>query len=667
MNIARIASAAGLLAVCLAAWPAAFAAESEEKAQSPIGRKVEKFTLPDFRGGDFSLADLQDKKLVIVAFWGTQCPLAKLYAPRLAEIAEKFAGDGVGVVAIDANRQDSLAEITAFAREHKWSFPFLKDVGNAVADQMGAVRTPEVFVLDQQRVVRYWGRIDDQYAIDAHRDAPKNRDLENALQELLAGKEVTLTTTEAPGCHIGRLQTPNADSPITYSNQIARILQTRCVECHRPGEIGPFSLTDYNEVAGWAATISEVVEQRRMPPWHADPKFGKFKNDSHLSDEERNMILRWAANGAPEGDPADLPEPLQYTSGWQLPREPDAVFTITEKPFRIPANGEVKYQYFTVDPKFTEDKWLQAAEILPGNRAVVHHILVFARPPGSDRLDGEGARGYLAGYVPGLRIEPLPDGYAKKIEAGSKLLFQVHYTPIGSEQFDQSKFGLLFADPAKVTREVRTTSAVNAGFAIPPQTESHEVRADSQTAPIDLELLGMMPHMHLRGKAFRYEAVYPDGKRETLLDIPHYHFNWQTAYRLSDPKTLPAGTKIHCTALFDNSEKNLNNPDPDKIVRWGDQTWEEMMIGYFDIAYPVGTGGAVPSRRPAGIAIEARLSRRAGEIIDRYDADKNGKVERGEVPEAMQRLFDRLDRNGDALLTSPELIEGFSRSEGRSP
>lgn len=624
--------------------------------KSPLGRVVKDFTLKDYRGKEHSLSDLSAEKIVVVAFLGTECPLAKLYAPRLARLDEKYAAHGVAFLGINSNRQDSITEIAAHARVHGVRFPVLKDLGNHVADQMGAIRTPEVFVLDDQRVVRYWGRIDDQYGVGYVRDKPTHQDLASAIDQLLDGKLPDTAATPSVGCFIGRVRQPESHSEVTYSNQIARLFQKRCVECHRSGEIAPFALAQYEEVAGWAETIAEVVRDGRMPPWHADPHHGKFANNRRLSDAEKDLIYRWVSAGAPEGDTGKLPEPRQFVEGWQLPQEPDLIIPMRDRPYDVPAEGAVKYQYFKVDPGFTQDKWLKLAEVQPGNRAVVHHILVFLQRPGANRPSGR--RGFLVGYVPGMRVRPLPDGMAKHIPAGSQLVFQVHYTPIGSVQQDLSKLGLVFADSADITHMVKTTSAIDGRFRIPPHAENHRVEATTNKFDRDVTLLGMTPHMHLRGKSFLYEALYPDGKRETLLDVPAYDFNWQTAYRLQDPLLLPSGSRLHCVAHFDNSENNLANPDPSMTVRWGDQTWDEMMIGYFDIAVRIDptelANGKLPDFGPD-------VKEQARALLRRLDRDENGEVTRAEVPKRMKRIFSRLDGNGDEILSLDELVEGFKR------
>jgi len=615
---------------------------------SPVGQRVQSFNLDDYRGKSHSLDDFSESRLVVITFLGTECPLVKLYGPRLATLAEEYSSRGVAFIGINSNVQDSITEIASYARRHEITFPVLKDVGNRVADQLSAERTPEVFVLDEERIIRYWGRIDDQYGVGYIRDVPKRQDLKLALDALLTGKEVEAPETERVGCHIGRVRKPKKGATVTYANQVVRILQKRCVECHRDGEIAPFELTDYNEVVGWAEMIEEVVREQRMPPWHADPKHGDFTNERLLTEEEKQLIYRWVADGAPLGDAKRIPAPPKFVDGWQLPRKPDAEFFIADQPYTVQAEGEVKYKWFSIDPGFKEDKWVKAAEILPGNRAVVHHVLAFVRKPGERRSGGGG--GHLVGYVPGLRNEPLPDGMAKKIPVGAQLVFQVHYTPVGSVQQDRSKIGLIFADPDEVTHLVKTTEAANARFRIPPNDDNYRVEATSSAAPHDLLLLSFMPHMHLRGKSFYYEARHSDGSKEPLLNVPAYDFNWQTSYQLDEPIQLKKGTRIHCVAHFDNSEANLNNPDPTKTIRWGDQTWDEMMIGYFDIAIPVN-----PEDKTKTSTKESDKQTRVSRLFRVLDKNGDGKISRSEVATRLQPVFDRVDKDDNDEVTFEEL------------
>jgi len=558
------------------------------------------FRLQDFHGQWHGSTDFASKKALVVGFVGTECPLAASYTDRLVELEKTYAPKGIGFVLIDSNQQDSLADLTHFAKKHAMTMPLLKDVGNAYADRLGAERTPEAFVLDSSGAVVYRGRIDDQYGIGYQRPKPTQKPLADALDLLLAGKPIAVAKTEVEGCYIGKVKptNPAAKSPITYSNQVARVLQKRCVECHRAGQAAPFALTSYSEVAGWAESMLEMVEQRRMPPWHANPAYGHFSNDARLSNDEIKMLRDWVAAGCPEGDPASLPAPVQYAEGWRIPK-PDVVFKIPQ-PYKVPATGAVSYQYFAAPTNFTEDKWIQAAEALPDAKAVVHHIIVFVRPPGTRQVGGGGGGGlnddWLVATAPGARPLILPPGQAKKVPKGSSLLFQMHYTPNGKATTDQSSVGLVFADPKTVHKEVKTDRAVNPRFELKPNKSGQVVEAFQRIDENTL-LLALFPHMHLRGQAFRYEAKYPNGKIEILLDVPHYDFAWQNSYVLAEPKLLPAGTVIHCTATYDNSTGNKSNPDPSDTVRWGDQTYEEMMIGYFNKTYAEDDVGV--SRRAA--------------------------------------------------------------------
>jgi peroxiredoxin len=594
-----------------------------EKA-SPIGKKLDAFQLRDYRGAERSLKDFADRKLIVLAFMGSECPVAKVYGPRLAQLSKEFEAKGVAFLGINANQQDSISSIAEYAKLNGITFPILKDVGNHLADQLGAVRTPEVFVLDGERAVRYWGRIDDQYGVGYTRPKIGRRDLALALEELLAGKPVSQPTTTAPGCFIGRVQPEAGKGSVTYCKHIAPILLNRCVECHHPGEIGPFSLTNYEEVIGWTETIREVIEQQRMPPWHADPKYGQFANDSRLPEAERRLILEWIENGTPQGDLKDLPKPVVYTHGWRIPK-PDVVVTIP-RPVKVPAEGTVRYQYLAVDPGFEEDRWVKAAEVRPGCRPVVHHVLVFVQPPGARGSDRRGgfASNWLAASVPGAKPMILADGQAKRIPAGSRLLFQIHYTPNGSPQTDQTCLGLVFADPKTVRQEVSTEMVANPRLRIPANAEDYPVEA-TETLREDALVLTLMPHTHLRGKTFQFEAIYPDGKHEILLDLPHYDFNWQNTYVLAKPKLLPRGTKLHVTAHYNNSRSNLSNPDPNQEVRWGEQTWQEMLIGYYDMIVPgqdlvKNPTKATPKKRPESVPLDPALEKAAQHALDSQQA-----------------------------------------------
>jgi hypothetical protein len=376
-----------------------------------------------------------------------------------------------------------------------------------------------------------------------------------------------------------------AKSKVTYSKDVSRILQDNCQTCHHPGTATPFSLMNRDDAVKWADNIKEAVTEKRMPPWCADPHHGKFSNDRRLKPADVEALMSWIDTGMEAGDPKDLPPERTYAEGWTIGK-PDVIFELPEEQ-TVPANGTVDYQYFITKTNFKEDVWVQAAEARPGNRGVVHHIIVSYRDPkGKDRSGGRGiGDGFLVGTAPGDMPLLLPPGVARKIPAGSELIWQMHYTPNGKEAKDKSQVGLIFYKGKEPPKYLSQTIGISKGdFIIPPGESNLKVESE-WTVPRDTLLLSFMPHMHLRGKDFKYDFIYPDGKKETFLNIPKYDFNWQLAYRTDPGFHLPKGTKIHCTAHFDNSKANKANPDPTKEVRWGDQTWEEMMIGWVDFMW----------------------------------------------------------------------------------
>ncbi len=385
---------------------------------------------------------------------------------------------------------------------------------------------------------------------------------------------------------------------VTFHKDVLPVLQKRCQTCHRPGEAAPMSFLSYGETRPWAKAIRAAVLAKKMPPWFADPHAGKFANDRSLSAREIQTLAAWAEGGAVEGDSQSAPPPVEFVEGWAIGK-PDLVISMPDD-YAVPAAGTIEYQYVILPTGLTEDKWVRLAEARPGNRAVTHHIIAFVRDPSSNwhrdqtpgvpfvpksrkQSEGGGTLGELiAGYAPGHQPLTLKPGQAKLLKAGSDLVFQMHYTSNGKAATDRSSVGLVFAaEPPK--ERVFTANALNTKFSSPAGAAAHRVDAQ-MTLQEDAQLVTLMPHMHLRGKDFEYRAVYPTGETETLLRVPKWDFNWQVVYYLDAPKTLPKGTRIECTAHFDNSSNNPANPDAGKEVKWGDQSWEEMMIGWFDLA-----------------------------------------------------------------------------------
>jgi len=556
--------------------------DPSDSPKPPIGTSVAAFDLEEGSGKIHHLSDWSDRRLICLVFLRVGCPVAELQAGTLADLATRFESKGVSFLGVSVSDREDPGELDRYAGEHCLGFPFLRGRGDLV-ERLGVSRTPEVVLLDERRRIRYRGRVDDRYAVGSRRTEARYHDLANALEDLLAGREVGRPETEAVGCPVDRPSAIAERSEVTYYREVAPLLDRRCVSCHRAGQVGPFSLGTYREAASRASAIAEVVEDGRMPPWHADPRFGKFVNDVHLSDGEKNLILRWVESGCPEGNPANLPRPIERPSGWSIPK-PDLVVSMPE-PFTVPAQGVVDYQFFEVDPGFTEDRWVRGAEIREGNRKVVHHCTVFLKGPNSGQeadFPGELESFCLATTTPGSLAMILPPGMAKRIPAGWRLLFVVHYSPVGTVQEDRTSIGLLFADRASVRKEVATNLLVDLDLRIPPHQANHRVER-TRRFDSDVFLLSMFPHMHVRGKSFRYDVIFPDGRVETLLNVPRYDFNWQNRYELEQPRKLPAGTTLRCVATYDNSAKNPANPNPAATVLAGQQTWDEMFNGYYDI------------------------------------------------------------------------------------
>jgi len=572
-----------------------------------VGRRMSDFTLKTAEGDSIRLYNFarEKKKAVVLIFTGTACPLSDLYFPRIAELAKEYEPKGVVFLAINANAQESAEDVAKHAKERGITFPVLKDPKNLVADMALAERTPEVVVIDSRATIRYRGAVDDQYAVGSRKPQADKHYLTDALDAIIAGKPVVVVATEVAGCPIDRIEPPITASngprvrpiqgevaaawaesekkagpiavgKVTYAADVAPILAARCQSCHRPGQAAPFSLLGFDDARRWSGAIAEAVDDRRMPPWHADPRHGEFLNDRSLAPKDRATLLAWVEQGTPLGDATKLAPPARFAEGWAI-GTPDVVIEVPE-PYTVPAQGVIEYVFVRVPTGFKEDRWIQAAEAVPGDRSVVHHIIAYVvDPKAGRRRQGDG---HLCGYAPGDMPSVYPAGIAKRIPAGADIIFQIHYTPNGKTRVDRSKLGLVFAkEPVK--HEAHTLGIANNRFSIPPGDANSEVKS-SHTFKKDVHLLSFMPHMHLRGKDFKYTLVPKDGPPEVLLSVPAYDFGWQSYYRLARPRLLQAGTKIDCVAHFDNSKANPNNPNPEKTVTWGDQTFEEMMIGYID-------------------------------------------------------------------------------------
>ncbi len=467
---------------------AAMAGADAPPVDRNVGQRMPNFTLKTAAGETIRLYGYaaQKKKAVVLVFTGNACPVSNVYAPRIAELAKKYEAQGVVFLAINANAHESVEDAAKHAKELGIDFPVLKDPKGLVADLALAMKTPEVLVLDGRATIRYRGAIDDQYVVGKRKPNPEKNYLADALDAVLAGKPVAVAATEVSGCpiergevqialpNVARVRAPRADmisaraeldkkagpveiGKVTFADHVASILQAKCQTCHRPGQSAPFSLLTYDQARAKAAAIADVVEERRMPPWHADPRHGQFANDRSLSARQRATVLAWVEQGTPLGDPARLPSPARFADGWNI-GTPDVVIDLPA-PYTVPAQGVIDYVFVRVPLNFKEDRWVQAAEAVPGDRSVVHHIVAYVLSSGMQRPN----ENHLCGYAPGDMPSVYPSGIAKKIPKGSDIVFQVHYTPNGTMRSDRSKLGLIFAK-APVKHEAHTMGIINREF-----------------------------------------------------------------------------------------------------------------------------------------------------------------------------------------------------------
>lgn len=522
-------------------------------------------------------------KAVVLFFTANGCPIARQNIPKVKALRRKY-GDAVEFWLV--NSEDDRESIRKEVRDYGIRpLPVLIDDTQGVAGYFKVDRTCEVIAISAKDwSVFYRGAIDDQLAEGAQKPKAAEHYLKAALTEFLAGKPVTQPLTAARGCRIfAEEPADQLGRPVNYVQDVAPILKRRCQGCHSPGQIGPFSYSGYSKARRMAGMMEEVILARRMPPWHADPAYGHFSNDRSIPVGEARILLNWFRNGAPRGEGDDplemaLPEPEEWPLG-----EPDYVVKLPE-PQSIPATGVLDYRYVKVKSPVPDGGWLRGVAVHPDNRRVVHHIIVRVLDPGQqNRYSAEDY--FLVGWAPGTPEGFFPMGTGKRIKPGALLEFELHYNTSGRPETDQSAIGLYVAKQAP-TRVLRTVGPLDMELNIPPGERDAKTFAVAGFQK-DTYLFDLSPHMHYRGQWFRYEALYPDGTREVLLSVPHYDFNWQTTYRLAEPKLLPKGSWLLCTGGWDNSKSNPANPDPERRVRWGDQSFDEMFIGFVSVAEAV--------------------------------------------------------------------------------
>ena len=533
------------------------------------------FALLDYRGKEFRLRRT-DAKAVVLFFTATGCPVAEQSFERIKALQKKYDRNGVRIWLVDSNTADDREALQKQIQQFKlMGLPILQDETQGVAAMLGVKRTATVVAIETEHWgVFYRGAIDDRMVEGAQKPEPMKNYLADALDAFSAGKKPSVAETSARGCLISFDK-----EPVNYASQVAPILATKCFGCHSAGNIGPFAMTNYARVKAMSDMIQEVVLARRMPPWQPDRHHGVFANGTTLDIPEARTLLRWIEQGAQRGEGED---PLEKAVAPHVDfplGAPDAIVALPSIE-EIPATGVLDYRHIKVKVPFTEDVWIKGVVARPDNKRVVHHIIVRVRAPGQGENDQDDA--FLIGWAPGSPDMFFPENTGKRIRKGSTLDFEMHYTVSGKPEKDQSRIGLYIMKDAP-QMAYKTRAAYNFDFEVAPNDIASAANA-TYVFKRDSMLYDLSPHMHLRGSWFKFEALYPNGKHEVLLSVPRYDFNWQHNYRLKEPKRMPAGTWILCTGGFNNSPTNPYNPDPAIHVHWGDQSFDEMFIGFMGIA-----------------------------------------------------------------------------------
>ncbi len=606
---------------------------------------ADNFVLIDHQGKAQELYYHSDDKAVVIVAQGNGCQIVRSNLEDLKAIRKDYANQGVEILMLNANLQDSRATIVAEAEEWGNDFAIMKDRTQIVARSLKLSRTGEVLVIDPRNwQVVYRGPLSDRVDFERQKNKADKRYVRDTLDALIAGKKVTPSTVNAPGCIINYDDIDPAK--ISYSETIAPILKENCVACHVQGGIAPWAMSEYAMIKGFAPMIREVVRTKRMPPWHADPEIGHWRNDVGMSDQDNKTLIAWIEAGAPRGegdDPLKQIQPLENL--WTL-GEPDLIIDIPA--FEIPATGTVDYQFPNVPNPYDRDVWVVAAEVIPGDPKAVHHILAGSSAKQPQGRLSEIFENFIITYAPGNEASSMPAGTGVFVPKGGVYQFQMHYTPYGKKAVDRSRIGLHFSDkpPANFYRE---QVIVNFELAIPANAEQHEEKAYFMFDK-DAEIHALFPHSHYRGVSSTFEIQYPDGKVETILSVPNYDFNWQRTYQFTEPKPVPAGSKVVHRTIYNNSAKNRGNPAPGEIVYWGLQSEQEMLYGSVGYSWVDET-----TDKPIHDRGRADLFQMQG-LMD-YNFD--GKVAKSELTNGLTRAvgdnFDQFDTSKDGLLDLQEL------------
>lgn len=587
------------LGAALTALVLASVGHSDGPSRDKLGSKIDNVVFKDATGKTSALYDLKDRKAIVVVFLSFDCPVSNSYSADLAKWSKEYGEKGVAFVGVCVC-DDDAATVAKQAKEYNVPFPVYRDEKFAAADALRAQATPEAFVLDGEFKLRYRGRIDNGWAARLRKNTQTTRqDLLGALDEVLSGKEVTEPATKPIGCSIVRPKaTSTTTAAISYHKDVLPILQNHCQSCHRPGEVGPFSLMTYKQAANWAADIKQYTQARTMPPWK--PTEGPaFRDDRRLSDQDIATLAAWVDSGTPEGNVKDAPPAKKFPTGWQLGK-PDLVLTMDED-FELGPTGRDVFRCYVFPTNLDEDKYVTAVEVRPGNPRIVHHTLNFIdigkrgraleqkekdrekkateteRGPGYNMQMGVGflPSGLLGGWAPGQAVLHLPGEAAYPLAKGSDVVIQVHYHRNGRPEKDRTQIGLYFS-PKPVARRYQSVVVPGRFLFMPANVEDFKV-AGSIWVDQDCDLHSVMPHMHMLGKTIKVTMTPPGGEPTPLVTIGDWDYNWQETYFLKEPIAVKAGTRFDVEAHYDNSGKNPRNPNnPPRLVRFGEQTTDEM-------------------------------------------------------------------------------------------
>lgn len=590
-----ISTAAAFVVISSLVGPPRAAGADDAESANRITPNLE-LTILDTEGVPHALRAHHDRSALVVVFLGTECPIANGCIPELnGQFARFVESDSkVEFFGVISDRSVTRAAAARHFTQFKIRFPVLFDASGDLALALKPTHTPEAFVIDRDGKLAYRGRIDDLYAdLGKKRTEASRHDLADAIADVLAGRPVATPRTRPVGCLCEPVRAKNGLTAVTYTRDVAPIMQAHCMQCHRDNEIAPFPLVSYADLAKRTRQLVRVTQSRVMPPWKPEPGFGHFLNERRLTERERALLAEWADAGAPEGDPENLPPPPTFAAGGQL-GEPDLVVKISEA-FEVPAGGRDVFRNFVIPVELTEDKLVSVAEFRPGNRRVVHHALFYldqsgtarkkdaADPgPGYGSFGGPGfiPSGSIGGWAPGGVPQPLPDGMGRRLQKGSDLVLQIHYHPSGKAELDESAIGIYFVKQ-KSQKVVFPVTIIDRRLSLPAGAGRHTM-AGSYTLPFDTTLVVVVPHMHLLGREAKATATLPDGTIEPLLWIKDWDFNWQDQYHLAQPRKFPKGTRFDYEAIYDNSDENPLNPNsPPREVTWGEETTDDMFLCFF--------------------------------------------------------------------------------------